>query len=162
MAANQVNTDHKVLLPNPDTGVVITQSGGARPKAVAKKSVKKSTSHHQHHHTQEEPEQQDSKSFKEKSDLYFANDYRLIMSKYDAAANTSRPVMTQYEKTLILGERATQFAYGTEPNIEVKPGMTVIEMATEELRQRKCPFIIKRYIGEIVEYWRPEDMEIRF
>ena len=32
--------------------------------------------------------------------------------------------------------------------------MTVIEIATEELRQKKVPFIIKRPIGSKFEYWK--------
>lgn len=96
------------------------------------------------------------------TELLLKNDYRVIMQNYDITKNKSRPIMTQYEKTLIIGERATQIAYGAEPTIPVIPGMNEIDMATEELRQRKCPFIIKRHIGDIVEYWRPEDLEVRF
>ena len=96
------------------------------------------------------------------TELLLKNDYRLIMKNYNITKNKSRPIMTQYEKTLIIGERATQIAYGAEPTIPVLPGMNEIDMAMEELRQRKCPFIIKRHIGDIVEYWRPEDLEVRF
>lgn len=98
----------------------------------------------------------------DKSLLYFENDYRNILNNYDASKNKTRPVMSQYEKTLILGERATQIAYGAEPTIKVIPGMNEIDIATEELKQRKCPFIIKRFIGDKIEYWRPQDMEIKF
>ena len=54
--------------------------------------------------------------------------------------NISRPRMTQYEKALVLGKRATQISGGSKPNITVKVGMTVQEIATEELRQKKCTF----------------------
>ncbi len=105
---------------------------------------------------------QDSKPANDSTELLLKNDYRVIMKNYDITKNKSRAVMTQYEKTLIIGERATQSAYGAETTIQVVPGMTEIDMAIEELRQRKCPFIIKRYIGDVAEYWRPEDLEIRF
>ena len=68
--------------------------------------------------------------------------------KYDVSKNITRPKMTQYEKALVLGKRATQISSGAKPNITVKVGMTVVEIATEELRQKKVPFIIKRPIKE--------------
>ena len=127
-------------------------NGGGKKSA----SSKHGKSHHQ--------QQQDSNSkpANDSTELLLKNDYRVIMKNYDITKNKSRPIMTQYEKTLIIGERATQIAYGAETTIQVVPGMTEIDMAIEELRQRKCPFIIKRYIGDVVEYWRPEDLEIRF
>ena len=38
--------------------------------------------------------------------------------------------------------------------------MTLSEVVEEELRQRKTPFMIKKQIGNRVEYWRLDDMEI--
>ena len=72
--------------------------------------------------------------------------------------NISRPRMTQYEKALVLGKKATQISGGSKPNITVKVGMTVQEIATEELRQKKVPFIIKRPIGSSFEYWKIADL----
>jgi len=39
-------------------------------------------------------------------------------------------------------------------------GMTLSEVVEEELRQRKTPFMIKKQVGNRVEYWRLDDMEI--
>ena len=86
------------------------------------------------------------------------NDYRTILAGYDATKNKSRPIITIYERTLLIGKRATQIAYGANPLIEVHPGMTEIAIAEEELKQRKIPLIIKRTIGDHTEYWRPSDM----
>lgn len=86
------------------------------------------------------------------------NDYKVILMKYDAKKNKSRPVITIYERTLLIGKRATQIANGAIPNIEVKPGMSIIQIAEEELKQRKIPMIIKRTIGDYVEYWKLQDM----
>ena len=86
------------------------------------------------------------------------NDYRTILAGYDATKNKSRPIITIYERTLLIGKRATQIAYGANPLIEVHPGMTEIGIAEEELKQRKIPLIIKRTIGDHTEYWRPSDM----
>ena len=127
--------------------------GGSGKKSTTLTKHKTHTS--DKHQDKQQDKQQDTSSL-------LKNDYRLIMKDYDIHKNKSRPIMTSYEKTLIIGERATQIAYGAEPTITVQPGMTEIDMATEELRQRKCPFIIKRHIGDVVEYWRPEDLEVRF
>ena len=86
------------------------------------------------------------------------NDYRTILAGYDPTKNKSRPIITIYERTLLIGKRATQIAYGANPLIEVHPGMTEIGIAEEELKQRKIPLIIKRTIGDHTEYWRPSDM----
>ena len=88
----------------------------------------------------------------------YETDYRDILTKYDVTKNITRPRMTQYEKALVLGKRATQISAGAKPNITVKVGMTVIEIATEELRQQKVPFILKRPIGNRFEYWKIKDL----
>jgi DNA-directed RNA polymerases I, II, and III subunit RPABC2 len=88
----------------------------------------------------------------------YETDYRDIMTKYNVSKNITRPKMTQYEKALVLGKRATQISSGAKPNITVKVGMTVVEIATEELRQKKVPFIIKRPIGNKFEYWKIKDL----
>ena len=86
------------------------------------------------------------------------NDYRTILAGYDPTKNKSRPIITIYERTLLIGKRATQIAYGANPLIEVQPGMNEVAIAEEELKQRKLPLIIKRTIGDHIEYWRPADM----
>jgi len=86
------------------------------------------------------------------------NDYRSILSKYDISKNTSRPIITIYERSLLIGKRATQIAYGASPLITVEPGMNEVAIAEEELKQRRIPLIIKRTIGDYTEYWKPADM----
>ena len=86
------------------------------------------------------------------------NDYRTILASYDPAKNKSRPIITIYERTLLVGKRATQIAYGANPLIDVQPGMNEVAIAEEELKQRKIPLLIKRTIGDHTEYWRPCDM----
>ena len=49
---------------------------------------------------------------------------------------------------------------GANPNVQVMPGQSAIEIAEEELRQGKIPFIIKRPLGTTYEYWKPADMEV--
>jgi len=87
-------------------------------------------------------------------------DYRYIITNYDFSKNKTLPKITKYEKALIVGKRAKQIEEGANPNVKVLPGQTSIDIAEEELRQRKIPFIIKRPIGNKFEYWKPIDMEV--
>jgi DNA-directed RNA polymerase I, II, and III subunit RPABC2 len=87
-------------------------------------------------------------------------DYRFVMLNYDFSKNKTLPRITKYEKALLVGKRAKQIEDGANPNVKVLPGQNAIEIAEEELRQRKIPFIIKRPIGNKFEYWRPADMEV--
>ncbi len=52
--------------------------------------------------------------------------------------------LTKYEKTRILGIRATQISSGITPNIPLGNMKTPIEIAEEELRQKKINLIISR------------------
>ena len=75
--------------------------------------------------------------------------------------NRTKPIMTKYERTKIIGIRAQQIASGAIPLIEVPPGITdAIDIATSELKQRKTPFILKRQIANKFEYWKIVDLEI--
>lgn len=87
-------------------------------------------------------------------------DYRYIMANYDFKQNKTRPMITKYEKSLLVGKRAKQLESGATPNVKVMSGQSAIEIAEEELRVRKIPLLIKRPIGNKYEYWKPEDMEV--
>ena len=87
-------------------------------------------------------------------------DYRFIITSYDFTKNKTLAKITKYEKALLVGKRAKQIEEGANPNVKVLPGQTSIDIAEEELRQRKIPFIIKRPIGNKFEYWKPADMEV--
>lgn len=87
-------------------------------------------------------------------------DYRYIITNYDFSKNKTLPKITRYEKALLVGKRAKQIEEGANPNVKVLPGQTSIDIAEEELRQRRIPFIIKRPIGNKFEYWKPKDMEV--
>jgi DNA-directed RNA polymerase I, II, and III subunit RPABC2 len=87
-------------------------------------------------------------------------DFRYIMMNYDYTKNKTMAKITKYEKALIIGKRAKQIEEGANANIKVLPGQNAIEIAEEELRQRKIPLIIKRPNGNTFEYWKPADMEI--
>ena len=72
------------------------------------------------------------------------------------------PIMTKYERTRILGQRAKQINEGAQPFIKIDS--TVIDgylIAVKELEQKKTPFIIRRPLPNGgSEYWRIQDLEI--
>ena len=72
------------------------------------------------------------------------------------------PMLTKYEKTRILGQRAKQINDGASPFIKVPEG--VIDgylIALKELEEKKIPFIIRRPLpNRGSEYWHIEDLEV--
>ena len=74
----------------------------------------------------------------------------------------SRPVLTKYELTKVIGVRMEQIASGMKPLIQIKnkKNMDIYQIVLMELREKKVPFIIKRNLpnGQF-EYWKLEDLE---
>ena len=71
------------------------------------------------------------------------------------------PILTKYERTKILGQRAKQINNGDKPYVNVPEnvidGYLIAEM---ELKQKKIPFIIRRPLGNSnSEYWYLRDLE---
>lgn len=59
---------------------------------------------------------------------------------------TSR-FLTKYERAKIIGERAIQISNGSEVYIEVPEGIwDPLQIAEIELKQKKIPFTIRRYL----------------
>lgn len=94
--------------------------------------------------------------------IHYELDIRDIMNKYDPNKNISSSIMNKFEKTAILGKRATQIAYGADALFDVPSTMyNVIEIAEEELRLKKTPYILERDLGNgKFEYWKIADMII--
>jgi len=89
------------------------------------------------------------------------NDVKEILENYDTLkkSNKSQNILNKYEKTKILGIRAAQISHGAKPLIDVPSYMTnELDIATEELNQRKIPFILQRIVGNKTEYWKIEDL----
>ena len=89
------------------------------------------------------------------------HDSKEILTNYDKlkSENKSKPVMSKYERTKIIGTRAQQIASGSQPLIEVPKYVTsTLEIAELELNNRKTPFIVKRKVGSNIEYWKIEDL----
>jgi DNA-directed RNA polymerase subunit K/omega len=73
------------------------------------------------------------------------------------------PILSKYEYSRILGQRAAQIESGSKPYIVVEPN--IIDgyiIAAQELREKKIPIIIRRPLGNSFEYWKLQDLEILF
>ena len=69
--------------------------------------------------------------------------------------------LNKYEKTAVISERAQQLANGSESLLKNPDSYnTVYEIALEELRQNKIPFIIQRPLSNGSEYWKLEDLKV--
>jgi DNA-directed RNA polymerase I, II, and III subunit RPABC2 len=76
--------------------------------------------------------------------------------------HTTYPFLTLYEKTKVIGLRASQLAQGAPSFIDVPETSTnVYDIAVAELEAKRLPFILKRPLpnGEF-EYWRLADLMI--
>ena len=67
--------------------------------------------------------------------------------------------MTKYERTKVLSERASQIDDGSVIYLDDYSNFdNSYEIACEELKQKKIPFIIKRPYGNTFEYWKLDDL----
>lgn len=86
----------------------------------------------------------------------FKENYEKLKKKY-----ITRPVLTKYEKTQIISERSQQLTNGAISFLKNPESYnSPYEIALEELKQKKIPFIIKRPIANTFEYWKLEDLKI--
>ena len=71
----------------------------------------------------------------------------------------TNPILSKYEKTKILGQRAKQIEEGHAPFIKVNNIIDHYTIALMELEQNKIPFIIRRPLPNgTCEYWRVQDL----
>jgi len=88
-------------------------------------------------------------------------DINLLMKDYQKKKKRYKTVnqLTKYEKTKVLSERASQIDDGSSIFIEDYSNYdNAYEIACEELKQKKIPFIIKRPYGNTFEYWKLNDL----
>ena len=73
--------------------------------------------------------------------------------------NKSQKVLSKYERTKILSKRCEQLESGCLPLIpDYEKYHNVYDIAIEEFKQKKIPFILKRFISGKYEYWKLEDL----
>eukprot|EP00892_Ulva_mutabilis_P009033 jgi/Ulvmu1/6501/UM003_0134.1 len=69
--------------------------------------------------------------------------------------------MTKYEKARILGTRALQISMNAPIMVEADGAIDPLEIAMKELREKKIPFIIRRYLPDgSFEDWKIQDLII--
>ena len=68
----------------------------------------------------------------------------LRVVKKESFHKKTPPFLTRFEQTRILSFRTRQLLEGARPYIPVTPKMDSFDIAKEELKQRKIPYIIKR------------------
>lgn len=84
-----------------------------------------------------------------------------ILKNYAKMKQTyqTTPVLTKYEKTRVLAERASQISNGAPVFISNPENYSnVYDIALKELSLKKIPFIVKRPYGNGYEYWKLEDL----
>jgi DNA-directed RNA polymerase I, II, and III subunit RPABC2 len=70
----------------------------------------------------------------------------------------SRPILSKYEATSIVGMRAQQLSRGSEPYVQVDE-TDPIEVAKIELRAKIIPVIVRRVLPNgVSEYWRLSEL----
>ena len=80
---------------------------------------------------------------------------------FNTSTHFTQPILTKYEKTMIIIERTEQILNGAVPLINNADTYTSVEdIVLEELNQKKIPFIIKRAIGSKFDYYRLSDLQI--
>ena len=86
----------------------------------------------------------------------FNKNYELLKKK-----NITNIFLNKYEITKILSKRSEQLESGCIPLIEnYEKYNNVYDIALEELKHKKIPFILKRFINNKYEYWKLEDLKI--
>eukprot|EP01084_Bolivina_argentea_P170469 295398_1 len=71
------------------------------------------------------------------------------------------PYLTKYEKARILGTRALQISMGAPVMVEMVGETDPLEIAHKELRERKIPMIIRRFLPDgTYEDWKVAELKI--
>ena len=83
-------------------------------------------------------------------------------SEYYASAKITSPFLTKFERAKVLGVRAQMLASGAEPMISPPFPEECYNIALMELKEKKIPLIIRRYLpNKKFEDWRLEDLIIK-
>ena len=93
------------------------------------------------------------------------DDYNKVMANLDKP-KISKPIMTKYEFDQIISLRANQIAFGSPAFVnifdkKIQSNMELRQVALQELREGKLPFIIKRPMpNNKFEYYRISDLDL--
>ena len=71
------------------------------------------------------------------------------------------PILSKYERTRVVGERAIQISMGAPPLVEVGNLENPVDIAEKEVREKKIPYIIKRVLPNgLIELWSVDELRI--
>ena len=80
---------------------------------------------------------------------------------YNNQENIISNVLNKYERTKVIFERYQMIANGSKPFISnPEKYNNIYDIVLEELKQKKIPFIIKRYIDGKYEYLKLQDFVV--
>ena len=80
---------------------------------------------------------------------------------YNSENNNISNILNKYERTKVIFERYQMIANGSKPFISNPEKYdNIYDIVLEELKQKKIPFIIKRYIDEKYEYLKLQDFVV--
>merc|ERR1712228_431424 len=112
-------------------------------------------SHNVNNNQNEEDQQMDDAEIENKEEVQQQNDE-------DEIKRITTPYMTKYEKARILGTRALQISMGAPIMIETIGETDPLEIAMKELRERKIPMIIRRFLPDgTFEDWKVSELKMR-
>lgn len=82
-------------------------------------------------------------------------------SEYTSLEKKTKPYMTKYEKARVLGTRALQISRNSPIMVDANGESNSLKIAQMELRERKIPIIIRRFLPDgTYEDWKIDDMII--
>lgn len=71
--------------------------------------------------------------------------------------------MTKYERARLLGTRALQLSMNAPPMVELEGETDPLQIAMKELREKKIPLIIRRYLPDrSYEDWPVDELIVEF
>ena len=83
-------------------------------------------------------------------------------SDYYTSTKITSPFLTKFERAKVIGIRAQMLASGAEPMISPPFPEECYDIAVMELKAKKIPLIIRRYLpNKKFEDWRLEDLIIK-
>jgi len=79
----------------------------------------------------------------------------------DKASRITTRYLTKYERARILGTRALQLSMNAPPMVELEGETDPLQIAMKELRERKIPLVIRRFLPDgSYEDWSLDELII--
>uniref|UniRef100_A0A7S2BMT1 Uncharacterized protein n=1 Tax=Florenciella parvula TaxID=236787 RepID=A0A7S2BMT1_9STRA len=76
------------------------------------------------------------------------NEGEAVKGGQELTEKTTTPYMTKYEKARVLGTRALQISMNAPVMVDIEGEIDPLKIAAKELREKKIPMIIRRYLPD--------------